>query len=68
MAKNQFQPMAVESSPRFHCKLACPTPLAHAELVVEAKDESEAKEKYFAANGISGSFHEFQIRHAKAGE
>lgn len=46
---------------RWSVRLNCPTPLAHAELEVEAATEEEAKRKFCDANGISGSGHMWQL-------
>lgn len=49
-------------APRFAVSLKCPTPLAQSEMVVEAASESEAKQKFMDANGISGSAHEWSVQ------
>lgn len=69
-AAAKVAPPDVESppQPRWHCHLKCPTPLSFNPLVTEADSEHEAKAKFFAANGISGSVHEFQVRPAADGE
>ncbi len=42
---------------RFRVTLQCPTPIARAELEVEAADEAAAWRAFCAANGISDSEH-----------
>jgi hypothetical protein len=46
-----------------HCQ--CPTPLAVNPLKVEAEDEKQAKELFFARNGISGTVHPIEITEAE---
>ncbi len=42
---------------RFRVTLQCPTPIASAELEIEAPDEAAAWRAFCAANGISDSEH-----------
>jgi hypothetical protein len=42
---------------RFRVTLQCPTPIASAELEVDAADEAAAWRAFCAANGISDSEH-----------
>lgn len=46
---------------RFRVHLEAKTPLAHPVLVVEARNEADAKRKYNHENGISGSDHTYNI-------
>lgn len=47
---------------RYRVSLRCPTPLQFSTLEVEAAHEDDARAKFCAANGISGSSHEWQIQ------
>lgn len=53
--------IATAGQGRYQVSLHCPTPLAHKTLIVEAASEDEARQKFCALNGISGSSHEWQI-------
>lgn len=61
IAPVQESPVRPSSPARWSVTLTCPTPLAHPTLEVEASCEAEAKQKFFDANGISGSEHSLTI-------
>lgn len=70
MAKEQASSAAaLEATPgpaptaqgRFRVSLACPTPIAHKSLVVEAATDEEARQAFMKANGISGSDAEWRV-------
>lgn len=46
---------------KFRVSCHPPTPLAYTERLLEANNPDEAKEKFFALNGISGTIHTVNI-------
>ena len=67
MARRKAQAAPVPNAPepatarQYRVRLNCPTPLAHRELTVEARNKTEAQAKFMAANGISGSSHNWTV-------
>lgn len=47
--------------PRYRVRLQALTPLAQPEMEIVAANETEARDMYMAANGISGSEHPWEI-------
>jgi hypothetical protein len=54
-------PAAPKRPTRYRVTLACPTPLLHRTLEVEAPGEEQAKLAFCKANGISDSVHPWTI-------
>jgi len=49
----------------FTVRCECPTPLVENPLTVQAEDEKQAKELFFAHNGISDTVHPIEITEAE---